>query len=168
MKDILVLKDRLDVLYNEVLSGNKGILDDLDSLLLEILKYDDLSLYNEEEIEQITLMIRFFTEKINIIYSLLDVDNDNLLTIDNIRNEFKLLEMKRFNIVNSYVMGIVKIEDINLFRDALFQFRDMLSVIPISDDNILEIARMKSKIQHFNTEVLEDEDMLKQAYSNSN
>ena len=168
MKDILVLKDRLDVLYNEVLSGNKGILDDLDSLLLEILKYDDLSLYNEEEIEQITLMIRFFTEKINIIYSLLDVDNDNLFTIDNIRNEFKLLEMKRFNIVNSYVMGIVKIEDINLFRDALFQFRDMLSVIPISDDNILEIARMKSKIQHFNTEVLEDEDMLKQAYSNSN
>jgi hypothetical protein len=168
MKDILVLKDRLDVLYNEVVSGNKGILDDLDSLLLEILKYDDLSLYNEEEIEQITLMIRFFTEKINIIYSLLDVDNDNLLTIDNIRNEFKLLEMKRFNIVNSYVMGIVKIEDINLFRDALFQFRDMLSVIPISDDNILEIARMKSKIQHFNTEVLEDEDMLKQAYSNSN
>ena len=95
MKDILVLKDRLDVLYNEVLSGNKGILDDLDSLLLEILKYDDLSLYNEEEIEQITLMIRFFTEKINIIYSLLDVDNDNLLTSDNIRNEFKLLEMKK-------------------------------------------------------------------------
>ena len=50
----------------------------------------------------------------------------------------------------------------------LFQFRNTLYAIPINDDNLLEIAKMKSKIQHFNTYVLEDEEILKQAYKNSN
>lgn len=168
MNDILLLKDRLDILYSEVLNGRENILDDLDSLLLEILKYDDLSLYDDEETEQIILMIKSFTEKINLIYDLLEIKKDNLLTMDNLRNEFKLLEIKRFNIVNNYVMGMVKINDIDTFKDVLFQFRNMLYAIPISDDNLLEIAKMKSKVQHFNTEVLEDEDILKQAYANSN
>ena len=78
------------------------------------------------------------------------------------------LEIKRFNIENSYVMGIIRIEDINSFGDELFQFRNMLYAIPISDNNLLEIAKMKSKIQHFNTEILEDEDILRVAYENSN
>jgi hypothetical protein len=78
------------------------------------------------------------------------------------------LEIKKFNIENSYIMGMVRIDDINLFKDELFQFRNMLYAIPISDSNLLEIAKMKSKIQHFNTEILEDEEILKQAYENSN
>ena len=78
------------------------------------------------------------------------------------------IEIKKFNIENSYIMGIVKIEDINIFKDELFQFRNMLYAIPISDNNLLEIAKMKSKIQHFNTEILEDEDILRVAYENSN
>ena len=65
-------------------------------------------------------------------------------------------------------MGIIKIEDINSFKQELFQFRDMLYAITISDSNLLEIAKMKSKVQHFNTEILEDEDILRVAYANSN
>ena len=86
----------------------------------------------------------------------------------NLRNEFRMIEMKRFNIVNNYVMGIVKISDVNSFKDNLFNFRNKLYAIPINDDNLLEIAKMKSKIQHYNTEVLEDEELLRLAYSNSN
>ena len=65
-------------------------------------------------------------------------------------------------------MGILKVADIDSFKEHLFQFRNLLYAITISDSNLLEIAKMKSKIQHFNTEILEDEDILKQAYENSN
>ena len=68
----------------------------------------------------------------------------------------------------SYLDENIGHEVINLFKDELFQFRNMLYAIPISDNNLLEIAKMKSKIQHFNTEILEDEDILRVAYANSN
>lgn len=168
MEELLLLKDKLDNLYNRVVDGNQDVLDELDNLLLVLLKYDDLSKYNSEEVEQIISLINSFTEKINLIYELLEVKRDNLLSLENLREEFAKLEMKRFMIVNNYVMGIVTIDDINSFRESLFQFRNKLYAIPISDNNLLEIAKMKSKVQHFNTEVLEDEDVLKQAYTNKN
>lgn len=166
MEELLILKDKLDILYNEVVLGNQDVLSDLDNLLLKLLKYDDLSSYDKEEVEQIISLINSFTEKINLIYELLEVKRDNLLTMDNLRETFKKLEMKRFTIVNNYVMGMITIDDINSFKEELFQFRNKLYAIPISDNNLLEVAKMKSKIQHFNTEVLEDEDILKQAYNN--
>lgn len=166
MEEILLLKDRLDNIYNRVCSGNQGVFGELDELMLNILKYEDLTKYDSEEAEQIVSMIKSFTEKINLIYELLEVKRDNLLTMDKLREEFKVLEMKRFNIVNSYVMGMVRATDIEMFKNELFQFRDKLYAIPISDDEILEVAKMKSKIQHFNTEVLEDEDVLRVAYAN--
>ncbi len=168
MEELLLLKDKLDNLYNRVVDGNQDVLDELDDLLLVLLKYDDLSKYNSEEVEQIISLINSFTEKINLIYELLEVKRDNLLSLENLREEFAKLEMKRFMIVNNYVMGIVTIDDINSFRESLFQFRNRLYAISISDNNLLEIAKMKSKVQHFNTEVLEDEDVLKQAYTNKN
>ena len=78
------------------------------------------------------------------------------------------VEYKRFQIVNNYVMGIVKISEIKEFKDLLFGFRDKLYAIAISDDYIVEIAKMKSMVQHYNTEILEDENMLEMAYSNVN
>ena len=102
------------------------------------------------------------------MYEILDVKKDNLLTLEHLSDEFHRLEIKRFNIENSYVMGMIRIEDINSFGDELFKFRNMLYAIPISDNNLLQIAQMKSKIQHFNTEILEDEDILRVAYANSN
>ncbi len=168
MQSILELKNRLDNLYNRVVNNNEDVLVAMDELLVEIIKYENLDGYNDEEVEMIVSLISSFTEKANIIYDLLDIKRDNLLTIENLRNEFRMIEMKRFNIVNNYVMGIVKISDVNSFKDNLFNFRNKLYAIPINDDNLLEIAKMKSKIQHYNTEVLEDEELLRLAYSNSN
>ena len=88
--------------------------------------------------------------------------------VNSLRTEFQVLEYKRFQIVNNYVMGIVKISEIKEFKDLLFGFRDKLYAIAISDDYIVEIAKMKSMVQHYNTEILEDENMLEMAYSNVN
>ena len=168
MQGILELKNRLDNLYNRVVIDNEDVLILMDELLVEIIKYENLDGYNDEEVELIVSLICSFSEKANIIYDLLDIKRDNLLTIENLKNEFRIIEMNRFNIVNSYVMGNIKISDVEKFKDDLFSFRNKLYAIPINDDNLLDVAKMKSKLQHYNTEVLEDEELLRLAYSNSN
>ena len=94
----------------------------------------------------------------------MEIDN---LTIENLRGEFNILTAKRFNIINSYIIGMVKIEDINAFGEDLAKFREKLYKIKITDEILLEVAKMKSKIQHYNTEIMEDEEVLKIAYANS-
>ncbi len=93
--------------------------------------------------------------------------NENEL-MEVLRKEFKFLELKRFEIVSNYVTGMVRVSDIEDFKEKLFGFRDKLYAISISDDNLIEIAKMKSVVQHLNTEVLEDEDILAIAYQNEN
>lgn len=168
MNEALVIKDTLDNLYNEVLNGKQDIFGESDKLMIDILKLKDLYIVDKDEQEFVDGLIHSFVDKINLMYEILDVKRDNLLTLEHLSDEFHRLEIKRFNIENSYIMGIIKIEDINSFGDELFKFRNMLYAIPISDSNLLQIAQMKSKIQHFNTEILEDEDVLKVAYENSN
>lgn len=168
MDKALELKDKIDNLYNDVKNDIQGAIDKLDKLFVEVLSLEDLSGYNEEEKQQIKELINSFIYKIKLIYEILEVKSDNLLTLEHLQEEFSKLEIKRFVIENNYVMGIIKIEDINSFKQELFQFRDMLYAITISDSNLLEIAKMKSKVQHFNTEILEDEDILRVAYANSN
>ena len=163
----LNIKDRLDNLYNEVLNGKQEIFLELDQLIVEILKLKEIEL-PDDDVEPVNELIHSFIDKINLIYEILDVKKDNLLTLEHLKEEFHKLEMKRFVLENNYVMGMLKIEEINNFKDELFSFRNMLYAIPISDSNLLDIAKMKSKIQHFNTEILEDEDILRQAYENSN
>lgn len=167
MNIALNIKDRLDNLYNEVLNGKQEIFLELDQLIVEILKLKEIEL-PDDEVEPVNELIHSFIDKINLIYEILDVKKDNLLTLEHLKEEFHKLEMKRFVLENNYVMGMLKIEEINNFKDELFSFRNMLYAIPISDSNLLDIAKMKSKIQHFNTEILEDEDILRQAYENSN
>lgn len=86
--------------------------------------------------------------------------------IEKLREDFINIEIQHFNITNCYIMGIVKIEDINRFKEALDNFRTNLYEFETNDENLLEIANMKSKIQHFNTEILEDEEVLSVAYRN--
>lgn len=171
MKDIEkcldILKD-IDKLYIKVLSGNKDVIDELDILLIQILEYDDLSSYNDDEIELISLVIKNITDKVNLIYKLLDLNIKKEIILEDLEKEFKELEMKRFETVNRYVMGMISVEDIDDFKKVLFDFRDRLYAIQINDTNILRIAKMKSKVQHFDTEILEDEDVLRVAYANSN
>lgn len=168
MNDALIIKDKLDNLYNQVLNGKQDIFIESDKIMIDILKLKDTTIEDKDEYEFVDGLIHSFVEKINLMYEILDVKKDNLLTLEHLDEEFHKLEIKKFNIENSYIMGMIKIDDINLFKDELFQFRNMLYAIPISDSNLLEIAKMKSKIQHFNTQILEDEDILRVAYENSN
>ena len=92
--------------------------------------------------------------------------NVNDLTI--LRNEFSLLESEHFKVVNKYIMGVIEVSDIEHFKVCLERFRNKLYSIETNDENIMEIAKMKSKVQHYNTEVLEDEDFLRMAYGNVN
>ena len=168
MNDALLIKDRLDRLYSEVLNGKQDIFKESDQIMLDILKLKEMSINDDDVREFVVGLISSFVEKINLMYEVLDVKKDNLLTLEHLSEEFHKLEIKKFNIENSYIMGMVRIEDINNFADELFQFRNLLYARPISDNNLLEIAKMKSKIQHFNTQVLEDEEVLRTAYDNSN
>lgn len=168
MNDALIIKDKLDNLYNQVLNGKQDIFIDSDKIMIDILKLKDTTIEDKDEYEFVDGLIHSFVEKINLMYEILDVKKDNLLTLEHLEEEFHKLEIKKFNIENSYIMGMIKIDNINIFKDELFQFRNMLYAIPISDSNLLEIAKMKSKIQHFNTQILEDEDILRVAYENSN
>ena len=88
------------------------------------------------------------------------------MSLEELRNAFVLIEKERFTIINSYIMGIFKKEEIDRFEKVLFEFREKLYQFECNDDNLLEIAKMKSVVQHFNTEILEDEEVLKVAYSN--
>lgn len=160
--ELLNLLYKEDILYSKVIQGNKDILGEIDELILELLKITDNS---EDRDELVTLVINAFSDKINIIYKLLNLKEYDV-SIEYLRDKFRELETKRFNIVNNYVMGIVKVEEIDEFRSLLKDFRSKLYAIPISDNNILEIAKMKSKAQHYDTEVLEDEEVLKCAYNN--
>lgn len=168
LDNIFTLLRDIDGLYNKVLNGNKNVVDQLDDLMVKILEYDDLSSYNNGEVEVISLVIKNFTDKVNLIYKLLDLSIKKEITLEELEEEFRQIELKRFETVNRYVMGLIMVDDIERFKNDLFSFRERLYAIQINDNNLLKIARMKSKVQHFDTEILEDEDVLRVAYQNSN
>ena len=90
------------------------------------------------------------------------------MNMEILRMEFVELEKFRFTIINCYIMGIVKKSDIDRFQKALFAFREKLYNFSYTDEEIIEVAKMKSMVQHFSTEIIEDEDVLRMAYSNEN
>ena len=86
--------------------------------------------------------------------------------IDSIREEFFYLEKERFSILNDYILGIVNLDRVQEFGKRIETIRIHLEEIEITEENLLEIANMKSKVQHFYTEIMEEEELLKQAYNN--
>lgn len=88
------------------------------------------------------------------------------MSLEELRIEFLKIEAERFTIINGYIMGIIKKAEIDRFEKALFEFREKLYDFVWDEENMLEVAKMKSMVQHFNTEILEDEDVLRVAYSN--
>ncbi len=83
-----------------------------------------------------------------------------------IEEELLNLERDRYNILNEYILGIVDIKKVRDFGRKIEVLRIHLDKIEVSEDNLYEIASIKSKIQHFYTEIMEDEDLLRVAYSN--
>ena len=159
--------EEINKIYNDALNDCDNVLERIDSFLINLPIFDDKSLFEMYDDNEIKEFFQNISIKIATIYSLIDLKIENV-SIEELRIEFLTLEKLRFETVNKYIMGIINKQDIEVFKDSLFNFRHKLYAIPISDSNILEIAKMKSKAQHFYTEVLEDEDVLKVAYSNAN
>ena len=90
------------------------------------------------------------------------------MTLEDLKKEMYMLELERYDIENNYIIGKLNVQQIDHFRDLLFKFKDIVYAYPITEENLLEIAKLKSKIQHYNTQILEDEDILRAAYANSN
>lgn len=84
------------------------------------------------------------------------------------RKNYNNIEIMHFNIIQRYVLGVISIEEINDFDTIIKIFREELDNFVTDDDTLLEIAAMKSQIQHFITDSIEDEEVLKVAYFNSN
>ena len=89
------------------------------------------------------------------------------ITLEDLKKEMYLLELERYDIENSYVMGKLNVKQIDHFRDLLFKFKEVLETYPVTEENLLEIAKLKSKMQHHNAQILEDEDILRVAYQNN-
>ena len=87
--------------------------------------------------------------------------------IEKIRKLFFVLEKDHFTIVNNYIMGIISIQEVTMFGQKIEKIRNLLDNFQTNDENLLEIAKYKSKIQHFYTEIMEDEELLRMAYSNN-
>ena len=86
--------------------------------------------------------------------------------MDKIEEELLSIEKDRYNILNDYILGIISINRVRDFGRKLEILKIHLDKIEIDEDNLYKIASIKSKIQHFYTEIMEDEELLKVAYSN--
>ncbi len=167
MNKLFNIVKEVDLIFNQALEGNNGIIEKLDKILLELSVFEDVSVLEQDEQDLIMKAIRSISSKVDLIYKVLNIRVFEI-TLEDLKSDFVLIEKMRFEIINKYVMGIIRVDDVESFKKNLFDFRKKLYAIPISDSNIIEVAKMKSKVQHFNTEVLEDEEVLRVAYSNSN
>ena len=158
----LALLSRINSIYSDMLNKKYESYDKLKDINKE------LNLLKEDIIpdnEIIGMIIKACNDQINIInYLNKELTND----METIRTNFLIIEKEHYEITNRYIKGIINTDDINNFKENILKFKNILYKFPTTEENIHEIAKMKSKIQHFTTEILEDEDVLRMAYHNSN
>ena len=94
------------------------------------------------------------------------MDKSNQM-IEEIRKQFFQLEKEHFYILNNYLTSQLKIQEVKEFGEKIAALRLLLDQIDTTEENLLEIAKYKSKIQHFYTEIMEDEELLGAAYNNN-
>ncbi len=170
--NILETVSELDSLYKSLIKGNKNIDKKLNDLINKMMKYaEDIESLDMETKELAIRAITIFNSKVELINDLLnkDIFKPSAINMGYLRDTMDSLEVKRYELLNNYVLGKIIKEELDEFEKELVAFKKRVYEIePEDDEMLLEIARMKSKIQHLNTEVLEDEDVLKVAYMNSN
>ena len=172
ISNILDLVMKVDKLFYEVVHSNKKVEEELNELVNQMVIYtDQLYLDGSMDREFALEAIDVFSKKVELIHSLLSLDvfKPESLSIDDLHDTMDKLEVRRYEIMDKYVKGTLSKEEIDIFEIDLKAFKKRVySVIPENDEILYDIAKMKSKIQHLNTEILEDEEVLKVAYSNSN
>ena len=90
----------------------------------------------------------------------------NYNNIEEINTDYQELMKKHFKIANDYVMGIVTKNDVDDFGKFLSEMRHAIELIEMTEENMFFIAEIKSKLQHYYTEIMEDEELLSIAYGN--
>ena len=170
--NILETVSELDSLYKSLIKGNKNIEKKLNDLINKMMKYtEDIESLDMETKELAIRAITIFNSKVELINDLLnkDIFKPSAIDMRYLRDTMDSLEVKRYELLNNYVLGKIIKEELDEFEKELLAFKKRVyEMEPEDDEMLLEIARMKSKIQHLNTEVLEDEDVLRVAYMNSN
>lgn len=87
-------------------------------------------------------------------------------SIEEVNKDFELLEIKHFVIIDAYITGMLKIDEVKEFETFWHEMRDAVYEMELDEEHLLEIAKIKSKLQHYYTEILEDEELLGVAYRN--
>ena len=85
--------------------------------------------------------------------------------IEELKKEFLHLEKEHFYIINNYITNKVTKEEYKNFTVKLFKFREKLDSYKPKPEEIYEVAGMKSRVQHYITDTVEDEEILKSLFS---
>lgn len=83
-----------------------------------------------------------------------------------IDKDFQKLRYKYFNITNSYITGVITKSEVDKFGKFLQEMREAVDKVEMTDENMYFLAKVKSKLQHCYTEIMEDEELLAMAYKN--
>lgn len=152
-------------MYIDVLNGSL-----IDEVLLEQFNDELMSIsfkdFGEQEQDILSSVVTSSLEQFNLIKYVLCKRKNNEVTFDILRSEFVFVEAEHFNILNSYVQGNLMKNQIDLYYDMWQKFREKLYQYEPLENEIMEVAKMKSKVQHFSTDIFEDEEVLSIAYSN--
>lgn len=85
--------------------------------------------------------------------------------IEELQKEFISLEQEHYYIINNYITNKVTKEEYKNFTVKLFKFREKLDNYKPKAEEIYEVAGMKSRVQHYITDTVEDEEILKSLFS---
>ena len=66
MNDALIIKDRLDELYSQVLNGKQDIFSESDKIMLDILRLKDLVIDDQDESDFVEGLIHSFVENLKM------------------------------------------------------------------------------------------------------
>ena len=160
----LNLLNRINQIYSDMLNKKYESFGNLKDIHKELVMLKDEIKPGENE-DLIKRIINICNEQISLITYL---NEEYCKDIDYIRNSFLGLEKAHYEVTNKYITGVILPSDIKEFENIIQKFKTILYKHNPSEENVMEVAKMKSKVQHFTTEILEDEDVLKIAYSNKN
>lgn len=170
IKSYLCLLLDLDKIYERLLQGDYDVVDKLQAVVDAAVSFQEL----DESSTDYPLFKEFldaFETKILLIYKILEMDDGESIkeySLDDLRKKMSTIEMKHFDFIQKAMFEQLTFQEYEEFRVGIEEFREILDRFQSNDDNLLEIAGMKSRIQHFITDFLEDEEVLRVAYQNKN
>jgi len=170
IKSFLCLLLDLDKVYEQILQGNYDVLDKLQAVVDAAVSFQEMDT-DSPSYPLFQEFLRAFESKVELIYKLLEIDNGDSLkeySFADLQKKMATLEMKHFEYVQKAMFEQLTMGEYEEFRTMLEDFRNILDKFQSDENNLLEIAGMKSRVQHFITDFLEDEEILKCVYKSEN